>query len=150
MRALGLDLGQRRIGVAVSDAEGRMAVPFDTVERCGDRAGDHRRIGDLVAEAGAEVVVVGMPLSLDGSEGPAARRTRKEVAELRRSLGVIVETYDERLSTVEAERSLRTADLDGRRRRKVVDKVAASVMLQAWLDHRRGGSAGDDDPEAQG
>jgi putative Holliday junction resolvase len=83
------------------------------------------------------VVVVGMPFSLDGTEGPAVRRTRREVEELERALSVPIETYDERLTTVTAERSLMGAELDGRRRREVVDKVAAAVMLQSWLDHRR-------------
>lgn len=137
MRALGLDLGSKRIGVAVSDSEGTLALPFDTVHRCGDQGREHRRIAELVAEAEAGVVVVGMPLSLDGSEGPAARRTRREVKALERALPVPIETYDERLTTVSAERSLIDAELGGRRRREVVDKVAAAVMLQSWLDHRR-------------
>jgi putative holliday junction resolvase len=137
VRALGLDLGSKRIGVALSDSEGALALPFDTVVRSGDRHRDHRRIAELAAEAEAEVVVVGLPFSLDGTEGPAARRTRREVEELERALPVPIETYDERLTTVTAQRSLIGAELDGRRRREVVDKVAAAVMLQAWLDHRR-------------
>ena len=80
--------------------------------------------------------MVGMPLSLDGSAGPAARRARAEVEELGRTLGLPVETYDERLTTVTAERSLREQGLDAKERRKVVDKVAAAVLLQGWLDQR--------------
>lgn len=137
MRALGLDLGSRRIGVALCDSAGTTAVPLDTVERCGDRPREHRRIAELVEEAEAEVVVVGLPLSLDGSEGPAARRTRREVRELARALPVDVETYDERLSTVTAERSLQEAGVSGPKRRDVVDRIAASVILQGWLDSRR-------------
>jgi len=136
VRAVGLDLGERRIGVALSDSDGRLAVPYDTVERSGDRPRDHLRIAELVAEAEAEVVVVGMPWSMDGTAGPAVRRTAAEVTELGRALAVPVETYDERLTTVEADRTLRAAGLDGRRRREVVDKVAATVMLQGWLDGR--------------
>ena len=100
-------------------------------------AEDHSRIAGLVAENEAEVVVVGLPLSMDGSIGPAARRTRKELTQLKRSLPVPVEAYDERLSTVAANRSLQSAGLDAARSRQHVDEVAAAVILQAWLDHRR-------------
>jgi putative Holliday junction resolvase len=131
LRALGLDLGGRRIGVAVSS--GALATPYETVERAADA---HARIAELVEETGAEVVVVGLPLSLDGSEGPAAEAVLAEVEELRGALGVPVETYDERLTTVTAERALREQGVKGRRRRQVVDQVAAAVILQAWLDGR--------------
>lgn len=134
MRALGVDLGSKRIGVALSDSAGTLALPLEVVERTGDRERDHRRLVALVAEAEAEVVVVGVPYSLDGSEGPAARRALREVRVLRGVLGVPVETQDERLSTVSAHRVLSEAQLDERARRKVVDKVAAAVILQAWLD----------------
>lgn len=138
MRAIGLDLGSKRIGVALSDSDGTIALPYEVVQRTGDRARDHRRIAELVAEAEAEVVVVGMPYSLDGSIGPTARRYLAEAGRLRATLGVPVETYDERLTTVTAERSLRETQMTGRARRRVVDKVAAAVMLQSWLDHRTG------------
>lgn len=136
-RALGLDLGERRIGVAVSDPDGVLATPYETVARVGDRVKEHERLGELVAETGAGVVVVGLPRSLDGSEGPAARKVRREVAKLRAHLDVPVETYDERLTTVSADRSLQLMDVKGARRRQVVDQVAAAVLLQAWLDSRR-------------
>lgn len=137
MRALGIDLGTKRIGIALSDSAGMLATPYDTVDRTKDRAADYRRIAALAAEAEAEILVVGLPLSLDGSMGPAARAAVKEAARLGEVLGLPVETWDERLSTVTAHRDLQHLDLDGRARRKVVDKVAASVFLQAWLDHRR-------------
>ncbi len=141
MRALGLDLGTKRIGVAVSDGDGRVATPVDVVHRTGDRQGEHRTLVDLAAEWEAEVVVVGIPYSLDGSTGPMARAMAGEASELAvvlgDRLGIPVETYDERLTTVTAERSLRDQDLRGPDRRRVVDMVAASVMLQAWLDARR-------------
>lgn len=136
MRALGIDLGAKRIGIAISDSAGTVATPYEVVTRTKDRQGDHRRIADLAAEAEAEVVVVGMPYSLDGSNGPAARKTQAEVKLLRRALPIPVETYDERLSTVTAHRALSEMNLDGAARRRVVDKVAAAVILQAWLDHR--------------
>jgi len=149
VRALGLDLGSKRIGVAVCDSGGTLAVPLETVGRSGDLARDHRRIAELVAEAEAEVVVVGLPLSLDGSEGPAARRARRELAALQRALPVPVATYDERWSTVEAEASLRAAEVGPRRRRQVIDAAAAAVILQGWLDHRRATVAGADDDEGR-
>jgi putative Holliday junction resolvase len=136
-RALGLDLGSRRIGVALSDSAGTLATPYEVVPRSGDRARDHRRIAELVEEADAELVVVGMPLSLDGTVGPAAAGVESEVAELRDHLTVPVEVWDERLSTVEATRRLRSAGVSGRKRRHVIDQVAATVILQSWLDATR-------------
>ena len=143
MRAIGIDLGSKRIGVAVSDSAGTLALPYEVLQRSGDRRRDHRRIAELAAEAEAEVVVVGLPYSLDGSLGPTARRYLAESEELRATLEVPVETYDERLTTVTAERSLREMQMTADARRRVVDKVAAAVMLQSWLDHR----AGQRDPE---
>ncbi|HEV7758383.1 MAG TPA: Holliday junction resolvase RuvX [Acidimicrobiales bacterium] len=136
-RAVGLDLGARRIGVALCDSAGTLATPYEVVQRSGDRRRDHRRIAELVAEAEAEVVVVGLPLSLDGSVGPAAAGVQAEVAELREHLGVPVEVWDERLSTVEADRRLQSAGVPGRKRRHVIDQVAATVILQSWLDATR-------------
>jgi len=136
MRALALDLGDRRIGVAVSDADERVASPVTVLERTPDRQRLHRRIAELVAEWEAEILVVGLPLSLDGGHGPAAAKVEAEVAELGKVVGVSIELHDERLSTVTAERMLKERDLDGRARRKVVDMVAASVILQDWLDRR--------------
>ncbi len=134
MRALGLDLGSKRIGIALS--AGTLATPYEVLARSGDRARDHRAIAEHVAETGAEVVVVGLPLSLDGTPGPAAERALAECEELAAALDVPVETWDERLSTVTAERSLLAQDLRAPARRKVVDKVAAAVILQSWLDAR--------------
>jgi putative holliday junction resolvase len=108
-RALGLDLGERRIGVALSDSAGAVATPYELLERSQNRTEDHRRVAALVTETSAEVVVVGLPLSLDGSRGPAARAVEAEVAELRERLAVPVELWDERLSTVEAAKRLRSA-----------------------------------------
>ena len=146
MRALGLDLGTKRIGVAVSDGEGLLATPVDVVHRTGDRPREHRTLVDLATEWEAEVVVVGMPYSLDGSTGPMARAMAAEAQELAGvlgdRLGIPVETYYERLTTVTAERSLRDQDLRGPNRRRVVDMVAAAVMLQAWLDSRRATETG--------
>jgi putative Holliday junction resolvase len=137
VRALGLDLGSKRIGVAIADSAGTVATPYEVVNRTGDRARDHRRIAELAAEAEADQLVVGLPLSLDGSVGPAAEAALAEADELAAATGLPVATWDERLTTVTADRSLLALDLKAPARRKVVDQVAAAVMLQAWLDHRR-------------
>jgi putative Holliday junction resolvase len=138
LRAVGLDLGTRRIGVATTDPTGTIASPHSVLQRQKTRRDDHVAIATLVAELEAELVVVGLPLSLDGTKGPAAQAAEAEVAALADVLPVPVETYDERLTTVTADRSLSQLGLGGRARRRVVDKVAAAVMLQAWLDRRNG------------
>jgi putative Holliday junction resolvase len=143
-RALGLDLGSKRIGVAVSDAGGVLASPLVTLERTRDVAALHRRVARLVAEEEVAVVVVGLPLSLDGKDGPAAQAARGEAAALADVLPVPVVTHDERLTTVTAHQQLAAAGLDSRRRRQVVDQQAAAVLLQSWLDARR-----QDDDEGQ-
>lgn len=136
MRVLGLDLGSKRIGVAVSDSSGTIAGPLTVLQRTGDHARDHENIRKLVVEEEAERVVVGLPLSLDGSMGPAAMAAVAEAEQLATVVGVPVESYDERLTTVSAERTLMQAKMRAEARRRVVDKVAAAVMLQAWLDGR--------------
>ena len=105
MRVVGVDLGGRRIGVAVSDASGTIASPHLVLERSRDRATDHAALRAVVEEVEAERVVVGLPLSLDGSMGPAALAVDDEVRELAAALPVPVDTVDERLTTVSAERS---------------------------------------------
>lgn len=137
MRALGIDLGSKRIGVALANSEGTVATPYEVISRSGDRARDHARIAALADEAGAVQLVVGLPLSLDGSVGPAAAGALAEVDELRVATGLPVATWDERFTTVTADQQLMAQNLKADARRRVVDKVAASVMLQGWLDHRR-------------
>jgi len=134
VRALGLDLGERRVGVAVCDSAGRVATPVETLVRSGDPERDLRAFADRVTEWQAEIVVVGLPISLDGTEGPAAAGARAEIDRLERLLAVPVVSYDERLTTVIAERSLMEQQMKGPERRGVVDQVAAAVMLQSWLD----------------
>lgn len=134
MRVVGVDLGTRRIGVAVSDATGTLASPHVVLDRSGEPAVDHRRLAEIVVETGAERVVVGLPLSLSGAAGPAARAAAEEADALAVVVGVPVETFDERLTTVSAEQALRAGGTRARSRRKVIDKAAAAVMLQAWLD----------------
>lgn len=138
MRTLALDLGSRRIGVALSDPSGTLATPHALLQRAPRQSADHDAVAALVADAGAERVVVGLPLSLDGSAGPAVRLVRAEVVLLRARLSVPVECYDERFTTVSAERALVAAGMRAPQRRAVVDQVAAAVLLQSWLDQRAG------------
>ena len=136
-RVAALDLGARRIGVAYSDSGRTLASPWGTIQRSGDAARDRRTVVDAVREIEASTVVVGLPLSLSGEAGPAARAALEEAAALRvllEPLGVLVETADERFTTVEAERSLAAAGRRGKAARKVVDSAAAMVLLQSWLD----------------
>jgi len=132
-RVLGLDLGAARIGVAISDPERRLAVPLGTVQ-VGRPPGELIAIADLVRAHDVTVVVLGWPRSLSGANGPGAHHAEAFADALRAVLEVPVELQDERLSTVEAERLLRDAGIKGQDRRKVVDRTAAAVILQAWLD----------------
>ena len=135
-RALGVDLGERRIGLALSDPARIVASPHDVIVRSGDREADHQAILAAATAAEATTIVVGLPLSLSGRHGPAAKAALGEIDELRgaASPGIEVVAHDERLTTVTAERTLREARLDPQARREVVDKVAAAVMLQSWLE----------------
>lgn len=144
VRVLALDLGSKRIGVAVSDRSGTIATPLLVLQRSGRQRTDHERIKALVDEEEAERVVVGLPLSMNGSIGKAAAAAITEAEILATVVGVPVETIDERLTTVTAERILMELGKRGRARRQIVDKVAAAVILQSWLDGR--GARSDRDP----
>ena len=134
-RVLGLDLGDARIGVAISDDERRLAVPLGTV-RTGAPA-DLKAIAALAEDHGVTAVVVGHPLLLSGEPGDRAHHAERFADALRASISVPVLLQDERLSTREADRALREAGASGRDRRRVVDRSAATVILQAWLDAER-------------
>jgi len=150
---VGVDLGERRIGVAVSDSGGVLASPYAVVERSGDLDRDRRALADIVADVRGEIVVVGLPLSLSGSAGAAARAAADEAVALESVVGVPVETFDERLTTVEAARRRRERGTSARVRGGVatrrsgprprgaaarvgIDAEAAAVMLGAWLEAR--------------
>ena len=136
---LGLDLGDARIGVAISDEDLRLAVPVGTVH-VGQPPGELVAIAELVRERGVTRIVVGLPLTLRGEHGSRAAHAEAFTEALASVVAVPIETQDERLSTVEAERALGAAGSRGRERRRVVDASAAAVILQAWLDtHRRNG-----------
>lgn len=138
MRALGLDVGTRTIGVAITDEANVAAHPLAVLPRAGNAA-DSARIAELVAAHGVTDVVVGIPFELSGRAGHRARRVRELLAALRAALGDAATCHeqDERFTTAEAERVLLEADLSRARRREVIDRQAAALILRAWLD--RGG-----------
>ncbi|HXY92595.1 MAG TPA: Holliday junction resolvase RuvX [Acidimicrobiia bacterium] len=136
-RVLGVDLGSRRIGLAATDESNTLASPFAVLERGDDPADDYRAILDAAREIGAARIVVGLPLSLDGSQGPAAQSVLAEVGTLKwlaRPERIAVDTYDERFSTVVAEQGLFQANVRRSKRRRMVDAAAATVILQSWLE----------------
>lgn len=143
MRVLGIDLGERRIGLAVSDEEGRIAFPAGTLARKGRKA-DFAALCALVRERGIGRAVVGLPLHMSGRSGPEAEAAKRFAAELAEAAGIPVDTLDERWTSVAAERSLaesgrRTAQ---RRGKGVVDEVAATLLLSTYLGRmQRTGSA---------
>lgn len=136
MRALGVDVGERRIGLAISDPSGLIASPVEVIMR----AEDTDAVAEILNRAcvyGAEIIVVGMPIDLRGEMGVAARKMSKFVAALRERSEIPVVTCDERLTSAAAARSMQEAGLTERERRGQVDKVAAALMLQTWLDRAR-------------
>ncbi|HLG51005.1 MAG TPA: Holliday junction resolvase RuvX [Chloroflexota bacterium] len=136
MRALGLDIGDRRIGVAVSDPTGLVARPL-TVLRRRSEPQVAEAVQALIDELRVDVVVVGIPLLADGTRGRQAEKTLAFVRYLQRRLTRPVETWDERFSTQDAERELVAMGVRRRRRREMLDAAAAAVMLDDWLTARR-------------
>ncbi len=134
-RILGVDYGTQRIGLAVSDEEGRIAFPEGTLQRSGERR-DLEALCRLVKEREVAGIVVGLPLHMDGRRGPEAEAAERFAEGLGRATGLPVEMLDERWTTVEAERSLRESGRKGRKRREVVDAVAATLLLRTFLERR--------------
>jgi len=145
VRLLGLDVGDARVGVAVSDPSGSVATPLVVLD-ARTLEGDLRPLARLVEEYEVEAIVVGLPLTLAGEEGPQARAVRELAGRWSASLDVPLLFADERLTTSQARRSLSEAGLDERASRKAVDMVAAALILQGYLESRRDG----DDPPANG
>jgi putative Holliday junction resolvase len=136
VRRLGLDIGERRIGVAVSDPSGRVATPLKVLD-ARELARDASPLRHLVDDYEVGEIVVGLPLTLAGDEGPQAAAVRVTVRRLLEPLGVPVLYHDERLSSAQAERAMADAGADARARRGSVDMVAATVFLQSYLDASR-------------
>ena len=133
VRALGVDPGTKRIGIAVSDRSGTIASPLTVLRRSKSKQHDLHELARIAREEEADVIVVGLPLNMDGSEGPAARAAMSEARRLATLVDVPVELHDERLTTVTADRDMTAAGLNAVERRQVVDKIAAAIMLQSWL-----------------
>lgn len=131
MRVIALDVGEKRIGVAASDPLGRTAQPLETIERDERFAG---RLEKLIEELGAERLVVGLPLSMDGSEGSQAEAVRRFVEEIEGRLKIPVTFLDERLSSREANSVIAEAESKPGRERGATDRVAAALILRAYLD----------------
>ena len=154
MKAIGIDLGERRVGVAVSDPDGIVATPYAVIDlnaKSGSSARASSRVSkqtsaeassqalcqklqEIASEIKAEAVVVGMPFNLDGTSGRAARSAEVQIAALSEALDIPVLTHDERFTTTIAERAMLEADLSRKRRKRSIDKSAATIMLQSWLD----------------
>ncbi len=134
LRALGVDPGTKRIGLAVSDRSGTIASPLIVLTRTRSRQHDLAEIARVARDEEVDVIVYGLPLNMDGSAGTAARSAADEARRLASVVDVPVELHDERLTTVTAERRMRDTGLSAADRRGRVDKVAAAVMLQAWLE----------------
>jgi len=136
-RTLALDYGDRRIGLALSDPMGLTARPLMTMTRT-TRARDLDRIRAIIGEHDVRRIVVGLPLDMDGGRGARARITEAFIGKIRGATGLPVIPWDERLTTVQAERILICGDVSRARRRRVIDQVAAVIVLQTYLDSRGG------------
>lgn len=132
----GLDYGDRTIGIAVSDTLRQVATPLETIRR-GKFTPDAARLGEILAARAISGLVLGLPRNMDGSEGPRCQATRAFARNLDRALDVSITFWDERLSTVAAERALLEADASRARRAEVIDHVAAAYILQGALDRMR-------------
>jgi putative holliday junction resolvase len=136
MRVLGLDLGSKRIGIAISDPDANIAFPEGTLRSAGRKA-DLAAVCALIREREIGRVVIGLPRHMDGRKGPEALAAEAFAKALHEATGLPVDTLDERWTSAEAERVLRSQGHDGRRRRELVDSVAASIILRTWLDLQR-------------
>lgn len=133
MKILGLDIGSKRIGVAVSDALGIIANGLETIQRENEN-NVIECIKGIVLKEGVNEIVVGLPLNMDGSEGPKAKEAISFSDKLKTTLGISIKLWDERLTTLEAERVMIAANTSRSKRKKKVDKLAAQLILQGYLD----------------
>ncbi|GMR02754.1 MAG: Holliday junction resolvase RuvX [Acidimicrobiia bacterium] len=146
-RILGLDPGERRVGVAVADPTGTIASPDRFIDRTREDVAD--AVAGLCEEYGASLIVVGLPVTLDGREGSAAASARALGAEIATATGVDVVFHDERFTTVTADQALISGGVRRRKRKEKRDQVAAAVMLQAYLDSRRQDAEAGDNGDAR-
>ena len=135
-RIIGLDLGEKRVGIAVSDETATISNAVDTI--IGLSAKDLiKRISEIALSYGAEEVVIGLPLNMNGSKGPQADKAISFAEKLQRSISCRVSTFDERLTTAQGEAILISADMSRKKRKQNIDRLAAQIMLQAYLDSRK-------------
>ncbi|ACV63079.1 Holliday junction resolvase YqgF [Desulfofarcimen acetoxidans DSM 771] len=134
MRIMCLDLGEKTIGIALSDPFGWTAQGLEIINRKGQPKQELNRLREIIKQYEVEKVVVGLPKNMNGTTGPQAEKALDFIEYLKRKLGLVVEAWDERLSTVAAERILLSADISRGKRKKVIDKMAAAVILQGYLD----------------
>lgn len=137
MRWMGLDVGQRRIGIAISDPLELFAQGHSVLERYDSLGRDLQRLTEIIAAETVEGIVVGLPKNLNGTEGVMAEKIRDFGAKLEQKTGLPLVFWDERLSTVAAERVLLEADLSRKKRKQKIDQVAAVFILQNYLDFRK-------------
>jgi len=135
-RILGLDVGSRRIGIAVSDPLGITAQGLDTLQRRNKRA-DFEQLGRVIREYSVKEIVVGLPLRMSGAEGIQAEKMQAFAEELRKRFRLPVHMWDERLTSAEANRLLRETELSIEKRGKAVDRMAAVLILQGWMEGNR-------------
>jgi len=147
MRLLGLDVGEKTIGMALSDETETLASGLPTLRRAGLQR-DLRTLAGLARDREVATVVVGLPRSLNGSEGPQARKVRAFVDALRGAVTVPIVTWDERFTTVAAEHALIEGGVSRHRRKGLVDKVAAVLILQNYLDYRKSAEGETREPPA--
>ncbi|MFZ4775417.1 MAG: Holliday junction resolvase RuvX [Terrimicrobiaceae bacterium] len=131
-RVLGIDPGDARIGIAISDDLGMLAHPLETIQVKSGRV--VARILEIIREKGIEAIVVGMPRNMDGSFGPAAQKSREFIEALKLETACPIIAWDERWTTVSAQRSLHEAGKKARDQKAMIDQVAAQILLQSWLD----------------
>lgn len=143
-RLLGIDYGSRHIGLAISDPDRIIATPLEVVDAAGSPAGDAVKIAELARKHDITEFVIGLPLNMDGSEGKQAQITRTMGEALARTTSLPVHFFDERFSTYAADNILREAELNRRERGAHLDKVAASIILQAFIDFHRSQAATED------
>lgn len=142
-RLLGLDLGTRTVGLALSDVGRSIATPYDTLRRT-KLAADLERLSEIIAREGVGALVLGLPINMDGSEGPRCQATRQFASDLLKRMDLPLAFWDERLSTRAAEAAMLAADASRKRRAQSIDKVAAAIILQGFLDFIRVQPASED------
>ncbi|NOX96991.1 MAG: Holliday junction resolvase RuvX [Nitrospirae bacterium] len=133
MRVLGLDVGDKTIGVAISDEMRWTAQAFEVIQRKG-LSRDIERIKEILSEYQVKEIIIGLPKNMNGEEGPQAKKVREFLKKLQAQVDLPIKTWDERLTTTAAERTLLEGDLSRAKRKKIIDKVAAQVILQGYLD----------------